>query len=202
MTRQSEAEFQALVDTLTEARRHFERAQGEFFCLLLNAELHHLELILDNGCGSFDGFLRQHRLTKPSYYRDWRSGRERVAAALPERDINEVVVSIGASAVVKISQGTDVSKVSDFVEAVELTKEERGGIQPKNLGKLAVDTGLDAPRSKVLAERQKMSQLQGRLEQTQAKLRAAEAEIRRLKLRVAELEEQLVVPIKQAPAAE
>lgn len=175
--------YEELIQHCIGLRRALERDEARFFLGLVAVEEHHMQLLRDNGCDTFDMFIRSHELCRVERYRAFSSG----LRALGDR---ERAQALGAPAVIAAAKLRDASRAESFVAAIEAWTGAHNGLTPRTetAERLLrqVDPRPEVPQ--VVRRESELDQMRVANQELTRKCASLERTIAKLKKRIAELE--------------
>lgn len=134
-----------------ELRKEVERSEARFFLGLEEVERRHMKILRDNGCMTFDQFIRSHELCRVDRYRAFVDGLKYVS--------RQEASAMGAPAVIAMSRVSNENNVPDYKSAVAAWSAEHNGLKPTIQAAERLLKQVD-PRPEVPLVSQRMSEIE------------------------------------------
>jgi len=170
--RQAKPSLEQLVERCRKLRAKAELAAADFLLGLMEIEAQYMEVLRDNGCDTFERFLRSYHICDPARYRDFCAG-VGVIGRMRARRIGEHATREAAR-----FRNMSPQKVEKLVLRAEAF-ETRNGVKPSAAEARRYRAELEAPRVTGIRTASKLAALEAENRELRAELRACKKELER-----------------------
>lgn len=168
--------FNDIVQACVQLRLNFERDEAKFFLGLVEVEEKWMGVLRENGCPTFDFFIRSYEFCRVERYTAFKAGLQR----LEDRKEAE---RIGARAVMALTKVADPRNIPSYLTACNAWSEKHRGLAPSSETAERILRQVD-PRPEIPSAVKELSEVARlRLEVTKLKSRIKELELENAKLR-------------------
>lgn len=117
--------FQTIVQKCVNLRLNFERDEARFFLGLVEVEEKWMGVLQENGCPTFDSFIRSYEFCRVERYTAFKAGLQHLST-------REEAEQLGARAVMALTKVVNTQNIPSYLEACNAWRAQHRGLSPSS----------------------------------------------------------------------